>query len=498
MNEDVFELAKRVDIKGYLESHYAFRFRNNKILCPFHEEKNPSFTLYPADQMLHCFGGCNWNDGKSSGDIIAFVSKYKGIGKLDAAKLICDDNGISYNRHEMKGGPDNSKSSSQSSEAEKIKQIHEEMKEKAKLFIIQASTTYKEECDKALNEVLINKDLLPNEWKKCYLGWDQAEQSLVIINQTPKTDQVWNIKHKKKKGFDGKWISFPKSQTFPFPFSYFRQHKDNKVILCEGEKDALNLLSIGVNCLTLGGAGTSWYRHKQLLKDKEVYIWFDNDQTGYDNAIRRYDELKDVAKKVYLVLFCGMAEKFPDHYDISDFIKDHKVSHSEELYSLMSNFSFIDRDQAIRVVDQKYKLRDIASSISEEKVTSEPTTAKEPGKHNYYWLLSSTLLTIIIFLTAISWVMHNNLQYEFYTLKRVITFSTFLIISFFAYKEEDIRYTVIFGIMAFLFNPLRPFYLTREIWVIIDAIVLLNICYFLIFRIKVFKMIKISFKRSSL
>ena len=403
--------------------------------------------------------------------------------------MICDDNGIPYKRHKPYSRPESDNNGGPASESAQMKLIHQQMKEKSEIFISQ-STAYKEDFDKSLDEVLVCKDKLPDEWKKCYLGWDEEEKSIVIINQSSMTGQVWNIKHKKKRGFDGKWISYPKSQAFPFPVDYYKQHKDKKVILCEGEKDALNLLSIGGNCITLGGAATSWNRHKQILKDKDVYIWFDNDLAGYDNAIRRYDELRETAKTIHLVLFCGLEEKISDRYDISDFLKDHKVSNTETLFSSISKIIFADREEAVRVIDRKYKYRNIIEADvprENEKTQSLPIPA-DKGENNF-WKQSSALLMLTTILLAIALSINDHLQYEFYTLSRVVNASVFALVALFSYKGKDIGFTIIFGIMAFLFNPLHPFFLTREIWVVVDVIVLLIMWYYLIIRIKVFNRI---------
>ncbi|PKL52663.1 MAG: hypothetical protein CVV37_00245 [Nitrospira bacterium HGW-Nitrospira-1] len=47
-------------------------------LCPFHNEKTPSFTVNPKTNLYHCFG-CN-----AGGDVIGFVTKTEGIGFREA------------------------------------------------------------------------------------------------------------------------------------------------------------------------------------------------------------------------------------------------------------------------------------------------------------------------------------------------------------------------------------------------------------------------------
>ena len=59
-------------------------------LCPFHNEKTPSFTVYPDTQSFYCFG-CG-----ATGDVIDFVSRLRGIGSKEAAILLAQDFAIPY------------------------------------------------------------------------------------------------------------------------------------------------------------------------------------------------------------------------------------------------------------------------------------------------------------------------------------------------------------------------------------------------------------------
>ena len=62
------ELLARVDIVEVVGRHVALRKGGANFLglCPFHEEKSPSFTVSPSKQFFHCFG-CGKN-GSAIGD----------------------------------------------------------------------------------------------------------------------------------------------------------------------------------------------------------------------------------------------------------------------------------------------------------------------------------------------------------------------------------------------------------------------------------------------
>ena len=79
------EYAKAYPLIRLLEEYsFPMKKMGNKavMLCPFHEEKTASFTIYEGDSHAHCFG-CSWH-----GDTIEFVKKYEGLDFKGAVKFI--------------------------------------------------------------------------------------------------------------------------------------------------------------------------------------------------------------------------------------------------------------------------------------------------------------------------------------------------------------------------------------------------------------------------
>lgn len=83
---NVFEVVKQSVTTRQAAECYGFHVnRTGKIICPFHNDKNPSMKV---DNRFHCFG-CG-----ADGDVIDFVSKLYGVGSLQAAKKLATDFGI--------------------------------------------------------------------------------------------------------------------------------------------------------------------------------------------------------------------------------------------------------------------------------------------------------------------------------------------------------------------------------------------------------------------
>jgi DNA primase len=84
------EIRNRADIVSLVARYVELKQagRNWKGLCPFHNEKTPSFNVNPDRQIFHCFG-C-----QEGGDVIAFLMKHDGLSFPEAARSLASDLGI--------------------------------------------------------------------------------------------------------------------------------------------------------------------------------------------------------------------------------------------------------------------------------------------------------------------------------------------------------------------------------------------------------------------
>lgn len=88
--EYIQEVVARNDITEVIGQYVQLRHRGRTYtgLCPFHNEKTPSFTVYPDTQSFYCFG-CG-----AAGDVINFVRKISNLGYVEAVKQLAGHAGM--------------------------------------------------------------------------------------------------------------------------------------------------------------------------------------------------------------------------------------------------------------------------------------------------------------------------------------------------------------------------------------------------------------------
>ena len=88
--EYIQEVVRRNDIEEVIGQYVQLRRRGRTAtgLCPFHNEKTPSFVVYPDTQSFYCFG-CG-----AAGDVINFVRKYNNLGYVEAVKQLAGRAGM--------------------------------------------------------------------------------------------------------------------------------------------------------------------------------------------------------------------------------------------------------------------------------------------------------------------------------------------------------------------------------------------------------------------
>lgn len=312
--------------------------RNLNGLCPFHNEKTPSFTVYTDTSSFYCFG-CG-----AGGDVFGFIRKIENLDYIEAVKKLADRAGVTI--------PEDNYDDSYL----KLKQrIYEINKESARFF---HSYLFKPEGKWAL-DYLMGRGLdiktirhfglgaAPNEWDSLlkYLkskGFNllEMEQANVItkgknggyydrfrnrvmfpiIEINGKVVGFSGRRHpNEEKG--GKYVNtsdtpvYKKSKTL-FGFNFAKNHCAKQLLVVEGNMDVVSLHKAGFeNTIgTLGTAFTSEQARMIARYTNEIVLGFDSDAAGQKAVTRATEVLSDSGLKVRVLAV-------PDGKDPDEFIK---------------------------------------------------------------------------------------------------------------------------------------------------------------------------------
>jgi DNA primase len=94
--ESLERVKQTADIVEVISAHTDLRRQGARWvgLCPFHEERTPSFSVEAQEKLYHCFG-CG-----VGGDVIKFVEEKEGLGFAEAVELLADRYGVELEREQ--------------------------------------------------------------------------------------------------------------------------------------------------------------------------------------------------------------------------------------------------------------------------------------------------------------------------------------------------------------------------------------------------------------
>lgn len=352
------EILENSDIVAIIGDYVDLKKSGNsyKGLCPFHNEKTPSFTVDDRKQLFHCFG-CG-----EGGDVVSFIMHKEGLSYIDSMKYLAKKAGIKL---------DDTKSSKENKILNRYYDINKDimMYFYKNLLTDKACQIYLK--NRGFRSNIVNTFMLgfaKNSWddllsyvkKKDYLLDDIENLGLIKKSQNGKYyDKYRNrlifpiINHYGKViGFGGrsidstmpKYLNSPESQVFKkrynlYGLNIFKKQSNKDIILVEGYMDVIGLNNQGID-QAVASLGTSLTSDQaKLLKRyaKNVYICYDEDNAGIKATDRAIEILLDEGIKPNIIsLEKGLdPDDFVKKYGRDAFIK--KMDEASDVYNYKYN-----------------------------------------------------------------------------------------------------------------------------------------------------------------
>lgn len=369
--ESLNKLRQRIDLQEVVASHVDLkRFGSSfKALCPFHNEKTPSFIVNKGDSHYHCFG-CG-----AHGDAIAFLMSYLKMSFSDAVESLAEKFGVTLDyleKEKEEKGINKSKLKEALKEAKRFYHFYLLHTDEGHIaleylyqrgidldFIYLFEIGFSPRSSPIFAQYMKEKgfDLTTLEQVGLYHSSSKAKvkdffQTRVMFPIKDALGQVVGFSARKiqEETFGPKYINTPETPLFKksqilYGFSECRKRiaKDKKAIIVEGQIDALRLIQEGFDC-TVAGQGTAFTEEhaNELIKlgVQEVFVAFDGDEAGRQGAIKVGDFFQKEGVDVKIVL---LSEKQDPDSVLREFgpvaFKEHLESAVDYLAYLVSELS---------------------------------------------------------------------------------------------------------------------------------------------------------------
>ncbi|HJC06629.1 MAG TPA: DNA primase [Candidatus Enterocloster excrementipullorum] len=354
-------------------------------LCPFHNEKSPSFSVSPGKQMYYCFG-CG-----AGGNVFTFLMEYENYTFQEALQSLADRAGVALPKMEY--------GKEAREQAEFRARLLEVNKLAANYFYHQLKSAqgqlgyrYLHEKRRLSDQIIVrfglgysNKtsdDLYRFLKEKGYEDAFLKETGLVTVEERGGRDKFWNRVmfpimdvNNRVIGFGGrvmgdgepKYLNSPETKIFDksrslYGLNYARTSREKYMLVCEGYLDVISLHQAGFSnaVASLGTAFTS--QHAGILKryTDQVILTYDSDGAGVKAALRAIPILREagISSRVLNMKPYKDPDEFIGNLGADAFrqrIEEAKNSFLFEIDVLKAGYSMDDPEQKTRFYQETAK-----------------------------------------------------------------------------------------------------------------------------------------------
>ena len=371
--EQIEEVRSRSDIVSVIGRYVRLKRAGSGYtgLCPFHNEKTPSFHVNPARQMYKCFG-CG-----VGGNVLTFVMEYENLTFPEAMEMLAQEAGIELPKQEM---------TAQQKQQESLRQTLLEINKKAAryYFALLKSPRGKPGYDYLTGRDLSDETILhfglgyagqgggelyQYMKKEGYSDSVLKETGLFKMDERGAYDKFWNRvmfpimdANNRVIGFGGrvmgdakpKYLNSPETKIFDksrnlFGLNYAKRGKRSNMILCEGYMDVIALHQAGFTnaVASLGTAFTEQQANLIRRYTDEVLLTYDSDGAGIKAAMRAIPMLRRAG-------ITGKVIHMEPYKDPDEFIKNLGAEEFEKRMEEAQNSFFFE----IEVIKKNYSMSD--------------------------------------------------------------------------------------------------------------------------------------------
>lgn len=397
--EVIDEVISRNDIVDVISGYVKLKKNGSSYtgLCPFHNEKSPSFSVSGQRQLYHCFG-CG-----VGGNVITFIMEYENMTFLEAVKMLGERAGVAL--------PE----TSVSEQDKKERVIRDRLLEINKIAATYYYRQLRSDRGRVGLEYLKKRELSDSTINSFGLGFasqstgelykllkekgfddDLLKESGLFTYERGIHEKFWNRVifpimdiNNKVIGFGGrvmgdakpKYLNSPETRLFDksrnlYGLNIARTSRKPNMIICEGYMDVISMHQAGFNqaVASLGTALTPG--HARLLKryTDNVLITYDSDEAGVKAALRAIPILKEAGLSTKVI-------NMRPYKDPDEFIKAMGAEAFQERIDNAEN-SFM---YEIGVMQSKYDRKDPESETAfEREVAAKLVTFQEKLERDNY------------------------------------------------------------------------------------------------------------------
>lgn len=400
-------LRRRIDLLEVLSAHVVFQKSGStyKALCPFHEEKTPSFILQKGSAHYHCFG-CG-----AHGDAISFLMTHVRMSFTEAVESLAERFQVHLEREENQGG-------AKTPNKVKIKNalaLASEFYHYLLLYAEEGRTALDYLYSRGITLRFIHRfqigyapqsaNILMQYLHVCEIEEETLLQSGLVKVQSsgkkrdffseritfPILDALgavigFSARKYKQDTFGGKYINSPETILFKksrvlFGLSYCRAKiaKKQMAILVEGQIDALRLIDAGFDYVVAAQGTAFGEEHvKELLQlgINKVYLALDADEAGLSAAQKIGDLFQKNGVDTRVVTLekemdpdVLLREKGPSYFT-------HLLKTSSDYLNFL--FFYLAKDRDLRIPSQKNQV--VSQIVSLIKNWQQPVLVHESLK----------------------------------------------------------------------------------------------------------------------